>query len=698
MNHFFLLDSLYRLECHRLACLGLKFHRCRLADGFISDKFDILSGHKAILSPPRCNETKERASASDEALDAYVLQGRMKTRLTPCLCAVFVASGAFGQTAAQGINAAGNVGGAQAVEQHEQTNHGHHDQRLNWRPWSDAVFADAKCEQKFVLLDLEAVWCHWCHVMDAKTYSDPAVIKLLDSHYIVVKADQDSRPDLSSRYEDYGWPATVVFDGNAHEIVKRQGYLAPDEMASMLQAIIDDPTPGSSIEADAKLVIPSSPLLTDALRAGLKNNYLAGYDSAQGSWGTYQKYLDWDSVEYSMELARLTDDAQAEHMARQTLTEQLHLLDPAWGGVYQYSMGGDWNSPHFEKVMQMQAENLRIYSLAYSQWRDPAYLHAAQEIRRYLATFLASPDGAFYTSQDADLIEGKHSADYFALDDATRRKLGVPRVDKHIYARENGWAIAGLVALYDATGDASVLKDATRSARWVLANRLLPGGGFRHGSKDVAGPFLGDTVAMARAFLALYGATGDREWLTHAEAAMKFIGRNFRDAEGAGFLTSKTPTDKSYTPHPQRDENVMVARTANLLSYYSGDAQFEDLAKQAMRYLAAAPIVFRLPASSALLADLELGSAPLHLTIVGQKDDPVAQNLFQAALRYPSSYKRVEWWDAREARLPNPDVQYPQLSRAAAFVCTGRACSPPIFKAEDVSGRVDKLSAAKTGQ
>jgi uncharacterized protein len=88
----------------------------------------------------------------------------------------------------------------------------------------------------------------------------------------------------------------------------------------------------------------------------------------------------------------------------------------------------------------------------------------------------------------------------------------------------------------------------------------------------------------------------------------------------------------------------------------------------------------------------------LHLTIVGQKDDPVAQNLFQAALRYPSSYKRVEWWDAREARLPNPDVQYPQLSRAAAFVCTGRACSPPIFKAEDVSGRVDKLSAAKTGQ
>src|SRR5271156_3327844 len=97
--------------------------------------------------------------------------------------------------------------------------------RLNWQPWSDKAFADAKRENRFVLLDLEAVWCHWCHVMDANTYSDPTVIKLLQSRYIVVKADQDSRPDLATRYEDYGWPATIVFDSNGHEIVKRQGYL-----------------------------------------------------------------------------------------------------------------------------------------------------------------------------------------------------------------------------------------------------------------------------------------------------------------------------------------------------------------------------------------------------------------------------------------------------------------------------------------
>jgi uncharacterized protein YyaL (SSP411 family) len=571
-------------------------------------------------------------------------------------------------------------------------------QRLDWEPWSDTVFTQAKQEKRFVLLDLEAVWCHWCHVMDENTYSDPAVIKMLQAHYLVVKADQDARPDLSNRYEDYGWPATVVFDSDGHEIVKRQGYLAPDEMLSMLQAILDDPSPGPSVRPEAKLELPANPLLSGALRQQLTKSFLNGYDNAHGSWGTDQKLLDWDSVEYSLDLARLNRDAQAEHMARQTLTEQLHLLDPAWGGVYQYSTDGDWNSPHFEKIMQMQAENLRIYSLAYAQFGDPAYLHAAQEIRRYLKTFLSSPQGAFYTSQDADLIDGKHSAEYFALNDAARRKRGVPRVDKHIYARENGWAIAGLVALYDATGDAATLADATRAAQWILANRALPGGGFRHGEKDAAGPYLGDTIAMERAFVALYGATGDRQWLAHAESAMHFIDANFRDAKGAGFLTTKIPTDHAYVPHAQRDENVMVARTAILLFHFTGDAHDDELAKQAMRYLAAVPVVERLPAASALLADLELSRSPLHLTIVGHKNDPAAQSLFQAALRYPASYKRLEWWDAAEGKLPNPDVQYPELNRAAAFICTNRACSPPIFNPADLPTRIDKLSGLQASR
>src|SRR5271154_940031 len=119
---------------------------------------------------------------------------------------------------------------------------------LHWQPWSDAAFTQARVEHKFVLLDLEAVWCHWCHVMDDITYRDPTVVRLLNQRYVLVKVDQDSRPDISNRYQDYGWPATVVFAADGSEIVKRQGYIPPRPMSSMLQAIIDDPSPGPSIE------------------------------------------------------------------------------------------------------------------------------------------------------------------------------------------------------------------------------------------------------------------------------------------------------------------------------------------------------------------------------------------------------------------------------------------------------------------
>jgi uncharacterized protein YyaL (SSP411 family) len=562
---------------------------------------------------------------------------------------------------------------------------------LDWKPWSDSVFAQAKSEQRFVLLDLEAVWCHWCHVMEATTYKDPATVALLKSKYILVRVDQDSRPDLSNRYEDYGWPATVVFNGDGQEIVKRRGYIPPRDMASMLQAIIDDPTPGPSVVPEARVEFASSPFLSAELRKELQEGYLANYDAKHGSWGLQQKFLDWDGVEYALALAR-KGDAQAEHMARQTLEAQLNLIDPVWGGVYQYSTDGDWKHPHFEKIMQTQSENLRIYSLAYAQWHNPEYLKAALDIHRFLKTFLATADGAFYTSQNADVVDGQHSARYFKLNDTERRRIEIPRIDKHVYARENGWAINALVALYQATSDESYLAEAKNAANWVIQNRSVPAGGFRHDDVDASGPYLGDTLAMARAFMNLYAVTGNRDWLKRAVDGLGFIAANFKNPDGAGFLTAKTPTDHAYKPHPERDENVSVARVANLLFHYTGDQALRGAAEQAMRYVVTPGIAHQYTAVGTLIADAELTVSPVHLTIVGHKDDPDAQRLFQTALQVPSGYKRVEWWDKREGVLPNADVEYPELKQAAAFVCTDKSCSSPILKAEQLLAKAERLS------
>ncbi len=141
----------------------------------------------------------------------------------------------------------------------------------------------------------------------------------------------------------------------------------------------------------------------------------------------------------------------------------------------------------------------------------------------------------------------------------------------------------------------------------------------------------------------------------------------------------------------QRDENVAVARASNLLVQYTGDAKYQAVSDAAMRNLAAPEIARHLPAASVLLADYEVSRPPLHLTVVGRKDDPEAKALFVAAMQYPASYKRLEWWDTREGKLPNPDVQYPSVARAAAYLCTERTCSAPIFKAEDIAVKVRKI-------
>ena len=558
---------------------------------------------------------------------------------------------------------------------------------IAWQPWSDAVFDQAKREGRFVLLDLGTGWCHWCHVMEDVTYRDQRVTALVGKRYIAVRVDADSRPDLSNRYEDYGWPATVVFNTDASEIVKRRGYLPPEQMASMLQAIIDDPTPGPSVLPDKPLVSSGEKTLDPIRRDELRQTLVARYDNTNLGWGTDQKFLDWDTIEYCMAQTE-RGDRTFERMARQTLGAQINLLDPAWGGVYQYSTDGDWVHPHFEKIMQMQAENLRIYALAYALWHDDTYLKTANRIREYLREFLTSPEGAFYASQDADLVDGEHGGAYFQLSDSERRNRGIPRIDMHIYARENGWAINALCVLYSVTGNEDCLEDAIRSANWIGSHRGLPNGGFKHDETDVSGPYLGDTLSMGRAFLTLYTCTGNRSWLRKASDSVDFISKNF--STDLGYVTS--PDVGAIKSRPQLDENVGLARLACLLWHFTGNADYKVVAEKAMRFVAtpAATEHRGYLVAGVLLADDELGSTPLHITIVGHKDDPKAQELFRAAIRQPNTFKRIEWFDEREGALPNPDVAYPTLAKAAAFFCTDQACSPPVFAVDDLVARISK--------
>lgn len=567
---------------------------------------------------------------------------------------------------------------------------------LVWHSSTAEAFALARSEHRFVILDLEAVWCHWCHVMEEQTYANGEVRQLLSEHYVALKIDQDADPAIAARYGDWGWPATIVFAPDGSEIVKRRGFIEPGNMVSMLKAIVADPSPGPSVR-DARPVTPAvSSQLPEDVRKQLSVTYQSAYNLKHGGWGEGQRFIDASALELAMVLAR-DGDPHAEHMARQTLDQNLRLIDPIWGGVYQYAVQADWRAPHFEKIMAFQADDLRLYALAYATWKDPQYLKAAQSIHSYLTHFLLSPEGAFYVSQDADLDAKTDGKKYYALNDSARRKLGQPHIDAHVYARENGWAIAALCQVHDSLGDVQALQEAIRAADWVIANRTLAGGGFSHDAGDKSAPFLADNVAMTQALLSLYRSSGQRMWLTRAEQTLRFIDVQFR-ASDAGFVSAVASVSASGAlaiPLRNVDENTALARTANLAFRVTGNAADRAISESAMRLVAAADTIDARPFLPALiLADRELSNDPTHITIVGSKDDPAAQALQVSALRYPTGYLRVDWWDRSEGPLPNPDVTYPNLAKAAAFICTGNACSLPVFQPQLIAAAAERLRGA----
>jgi len=552
-----------------------------------------------------------------------------------------------------------------------------------WEAWSNDAFDRAGRQDRLVLLHLGAVWCHWCHVMEEKTWRDPAVVALLERSFVTVYADQDSRPDLANRYEDYGWPATIVFDADGHELLKRRGYIPPETMQRLLRDLTHDP---SAEPEDARPTPSTAWRLTPEARTAALAHQNQRYDRAQASWGRPQKFMRWDCVDFAL---RHADDSTetgpappALQQATDTLDAQLNLLDPVWGGVYQYSTRSVWTNPHFEKLARTQAANLRTFARAWAQLREPRYRAAGAELVRYLDTFLRDPDtGAFYVSQDADVVPGEHAGAYFALDDAGRRALGVPHVDTHRYARENGWIIEALARWSAATGDVAALEHAVTAASWVLAHRALPGGGF-HDEADPTGPYLADTLAMGRATLALYELTADRRWFDASLAAARFIDAHFRRDDVPGLLTAAPPahlTPATPMPLPHLEENVDAARWLALLAHVSGDAEVRATAWHAMRAVTTpGEAIRRACPAGILLADEEIDRVPVHITIVGPRDDPRARALFTAALAWPDPFRRLEWFDPTGPPLPNPDTSFPPLKEPAAFLCAEGACSSPI--------------------
>jgi uncharacterized protein YyaL (SSP411 family) len=547
-----------------------------------------------------------------------------------------------------------------------------------WSEWSDATFARAAAEKKFVVVSLQSWWCRWCHVMNRETWSDAEVRGVLKDKFIPVYVDQDSRPDISQRYERWGWPATIIFGPDGTEIAKLRGFYSPQYFIPVLTATIEDPSPVEYPEpggAERGRTLATG--LTDAQRDEILGFIDKAWDDEHGGWSK-SKFVDGPMLAWALQRAR-GGDRENDARIRKVLTLMAAtMVDKDVGAMNQVNLKPDWSEPAREFPMFAQEAALTAYARAYVMFGDPAYRQAADRIYGFLKNTMAAPGGGFYASMG--LSEGE------------------PGVDKRQYARETAQAVSGLLAYYDATGVVEARDLAISGARWALANRALPGGGFRHAEQDKGGPYLADNVEMAKALLALHRSTGMREWLTQAQASADFIARTFVDPTTGGFVVSASPEARQLTkPVKQREDNVTAVRMFSLLSSYTGESRYREIAEAGMGYLTSPPILDAfgfLP--DVLLAEDELRNEPVHVTIVGSKDDPRSAALYKAALAYPLSNKRAEWWDKREGKLANIDVDYPDYPDGpAAFACTSTFCSYPVTEPSAIAAQLDGLKRTR---
>jgi len=321
-------------------------------------------------------------------------------------------------------------------------------QPIEWNEWGAEAFAKAKLENKPVLLDIGAVWCHWCHVMDRESYENPATAEIINDKFVAVKVDRDERPDVDTRYQaavsaisgQGGWPLTAFLTPDGKPYFGGT-YFPPDErygrpsfqrvLVTMADAYANrrdevEESAGSVMQAiehnetfSGRAGDPGAPLL-----AKLIDSIVKQFDERNGGFGSQPKFPHPGALDLLIDAAgRGREDAeQAKHVATVTLEKMAAggIYDQLAGGFHRYSVDEHWIVPHFEKMAYDNSELLKNYAHAFQTFVEPEFARVAKDILRWMDEWLSDRElGGFYASQDAD-DSLEDDGDYFTwtLDEA----------------------------------------------------------------------------------------------------------------------------------------------------------------------------------------------------------------------------------------------------------------------------------------
>jgi uncharacterized protein len=314
-------------------------------------------------------------------------------------------------------------------------------QPIQWHEFGEEAFAAARAADKPVLLDIGAVWCHWCHVMDRESYDDPEVAAIVNEHFIAVKVDRDERPDIDSRYQvavasltgQGGWPLTAFLtpDGKPfyggtyfppsdaygrpsfkHVLLSiaaayREKHAEVLEQARMVESAI------SRAESSSAGAGKVSAAVIDAILESARQMF----DAANGGFGSAPKFPHPAALDLVMDQYVRTQDSNDElhTIFARTLEKMARggVYDQLAGGFHRYSVDERWIVPHFEKMSYDNSELLKNYVHAYQATGDEFFAGVARDMIRWMDEWLSDrAHGGFYASQDAD-YSMDDDGDYF---------------------------------------------------------------------------------------------------------------------------------------------------------------------------------------------------------------------------------------------------------------------------------------------
>jgi len=312
-------------------------------------------------------------------------------------------------------------------------------QPIRWHEWGEEAFALAAQENKPMLLDIGAVWCHWCHVMDRESYDDPEIAAIVNEHFVAVKVDRDERPDIDSRYQvavqavsgQGGWPLTAFltpdgkpFYGGTY-FPPKDGYGRPSFRRVLLSIanaykekhgdVVEQAAMVETAIAQSESFAGRDGRVSKNVIAAVQESALKMFDSEHGGFGQAPKFPHPAALDLLIERYARSKDEKLREVILTTLRHMANggVYDQLAGGFHRYSVDERWVVPHFEKMCYDNSELLKNYVHGYQATGDDFFADVARDIIRWMDEWLSDRErGGFYASQDAD-ISMDDDGDYF---------------------------------------------------------------------------------------------------------------------------------------------------------------------------------------------------------------------------------------------------------------------------------------------